>query len=577
MPEKTIREMNEFERRHYSLAARVFHATVFGAVVLGAAAFLIGIVLFTYALVGQYIGESFGLARSAAAVIGKAVNVEDYSEAVIERYKSLSAEERANPDSADYLKKFEDIPKTEDVETVRLILKEFKDASDVYDIYLGMYDIDDDALIYIVDPTEEDNAPAGYWDAVEHKGAVKFLNWNGEGKLYEIDKTEKYGWMCTSGVPIRGTDGQIYGFVLADVTLENVAHGMRMFTLLFTIGMIIVVSVYAILITRHMKNSLVAPINEIADAAQKYIDDRRSGSQEQKNHFSDLKIRTGDEIENLSFVLADMEKDAVQYFEELTAVTAEKERISTELNLATRIQQNVLPNIFPAFPEREEFEVYAIMDPAKEVGGDFYDFFMVDQDHLALVIADVSGKGVPAALFMMTARTMLKDAALSGEGPAQILEKVNGQLSENNRDLMFVTVWIGILEISTGRLVYADAGHEKLLVCRDGAWELLPKKTGVALAAFEPELLQENTFQDCEIMMKPGDMICQYTDGVTEAMTASREQFGTDRLLSTVSGSDVETPTALLPYIREKIDEFVGAADQFDDITMLALQYRGKA
>ena len=577
MPEKTIREMNEFERRHYSLAARVFHATVFGAVVLGAAAFLIGIVLFTYALVGQYIGESFGLARSAAAVIDKAVNVEDYSEAVIERYKSLSAEERANPDSADYLKKFEDIPKTEDVETVRLILKEFKDASDVYDIYLGMYDIDDDALIYIVDPTEEDNAPAGYWDAVEHKGAVKFLNWNGEGKLYEIDKTEKYGWMCTSGVPIRGTDGQIYGFVLADVTLENVAHGMRMFTLLFTIGMIIVVSVYAILITRHMKKSLVAPINEIADAAQKYIDDRRSGSQEQKNHFSDLKIRTGDEIENLSFVLADMEKDAVQYFEELTAVTAEKERISTELNLATRIQQNVLPNIFPAFPEREEFEVYAIMDPAKEVGGDFYDFFMVDQDHLALVIADVSGKGVPAALFMMTARTMLKDAALSGEGPAQILEKVNGQLSENNRDLMFVTVWIGILEISTGRLVYADAGHEKLLVCRDGAWELLPKKTGVALAAFEPELLQENTFQDCEIMMKPGDMICQYTDGVTEAMTASREQFGTDRLLSTVSGSDVETPTALLPYIREKIDEFVGAADQFDDITMLALQYRGKA
>ena len=305
--------------------------------------------------------------------------------------------------------------------------------------------------------------------------------------------------------------------------------------------------------------------------------DKVSGAEETE-HFARLNIRPGDEIENLSLIMADMERDLAEYESSLTTVTAEKERIATELNMAANIQAHMLPSTFPPFPDRKEFDIYATMTPAKEVGGDFYDFFMVDGDHLALVMADVSGKGVPAALFMMTSRTMIKDAALSGLDPAAVLERVNVQLCENNPDYMFVTVWIGILELSSGRLTWADAGHEKLYLYQEGAWKCLPKKGGPALAAIEPELMEPGKvlFHNHELILHPGDAVCQYTDGVTEAVTPAREQFGMDRLQEALDSAGAASPADLLPHIRSRIDAFVQGAPQFDDITMLALQYHGK-
>ena len=250
----------------------------------------------------------------------------------------------------------------------------------------------------------------------------------------------------------------------------------------------------------------------------------------------------------------------------------------TELQVATQIQLHMLPNTFPAFPDRSEFDIYATMDPAREVGGDFYDFFQPDPDHLVMALGDVSGKGVPAALFMMTSRTMLKDAALAGLDPAQILDRVNGQLCENNQDCMFVTVWVGVLEISTGTLTWADAGHEPLLVCHGGTWSVQSGHKGPALAAFEPEILvleEEPAFVNQVLRLEPGDVILQYTDGVTEAMNDKREQFGSERLLSCLHRVDAREMEPLLRQIRSQLDEFVQGADQFDDITMLALRYAG--
>ena len=257
-----------------------------------------------------------------------------------------------------------------------------------------------------------------------------------------------------------------------------------------------------------------------------------------------------------------------------------------ELSMATRIQANMLPNTFPAFPGRKEFELFASMTPAKEVGGDFYDFFFVDEDHLALVMADVSGKGVPAALFMMTSRTMLKDAALTGLDPARVLKRVNARLCENNKDGMFVTVWLGILEISTGTLTYADAGHEKPLACLDGTWRYLPKGQAPALALAEPDELDEMPeryqFHNETIRLKPADAIFQYTDGVTEATYnvnagegATETMFGEERLLDAVKEVGNAAPEKLLPHVRGRIDAFVNGGEQFDDITMLALRYWG--
>lgn len=259
---------------------------------------------------------------------------------------------------------------------------------------------------------------------------------------------------------------------------------------------------------------------------------------------------------------------------------AERERIEGELQMASRIQTGILPNVFPAFPDRKEFDIFASMDPAKEVGGDFYDYFFVDDDHLCMVMADVSGKGVPAALFMMTARTILKTKAQSNPSlsPKELLNEANAALTENDQEDMFVTVWLGILELSTGELTYSDAGHEKLLLYQDGTWKFLPKNGGVALAMWEPEDLEfmdeQYQFHDNTIRLKPGDAIFQYTDGVTEATDANNELFGDDRLLAAMNSAPSAKPEDLLPHVRRQIDAFVKDAPQFDDITMLGLEYR---
>ena len=326
-----------------------------------------------------------------------------------------------------------------------------------------------------------------------------------------------------------------------------------------------------------MKETVVQPLKEITSAAESYVRDKRSGKEEA--HFAKIQIHTGDEIENLGFVMANMERELAEYEKNLTSAVAEKERIATELNMAAEIQNHLLPNIFPPFPERDEFDIYAMMHPAKEVGGDFYDFFMIGEDALGIVVADVSGKGVPAALFSMIAKTMLKTQTQTQLSPARVLMEVNASLCENNEEDMFVTVWLGVLEISTGVLTYADAGHEKLLLYQNGIWRFLPKARGVALAAYNPEDLEllggGLGFHNQTVQLRRGDAILQYTDGVTEVRNAEKELFGEERLLEAVNSAVSANPEELLPHIRAKIEEFVKDMPQFDDITILGLYYKG--
>ena len=258
----------------------------------------------------------------------------------------------------------------------------------------------------------------------------------------------------------------------------------------------------------------------------------------------------------------------------------ENSRIETELNLATKIQKNMLPSLFPAFPERDEFTLFATMTPAKEVGGDFYDFFLVDGDHLGLVVADVSGKGVPAAMFMMYSKNIIANNVMLGKSPAVALLDSNALICSNNSENMFLTAWLGILELSTGKLVYADAGHERMAVFRNGYWGLMDKKySGIALGMFsnsDIEMLPEKRhIVNQKIVLKPGDVLFQYTDGVTEAANKSEELFGESRLLGACAGTPSNDPNELLPHIQSKLDEFVQNAPQFDDITMLSVRYNG--
>ncbi len=250
----------------------------------------------------------------------------------------------------------------------------------------------------------------------------------------------------------------------------------------------------------------------------------------------------------------------------------EKIAAEKELNMASSIQEGVLPHLFPLFPERTEFDIHASMDPAREVGGDFYDAFLIDEDHLGLVIADVSGKGVPAALFMLIAKTLIKNRALMGGTPAEILMDVNPQLHEGNKAKMFVTVWLGIVTISTGHVAEVNAGHEHPAIRRaDGTFELLERKHGFVLGG-----MKKVKYQDDEFDLAPGDTLFVYTDGVPEATDAKGKRFGTERMLSALNADPGLAPKDLLSKIRSEVDAFVGTAPQFDDLTMLSLKYYGK-
>ncbi len=372
-----------------------------------------------------------------------------------------------------------------------------------------------------------------------------------------------YGYNFTASWPVLDENGQAIAEIQYILDMRDVRSYLNsvLYTMLgISLGIIGVAVVCYILFVRR---TVTRPIGRLAAQMESVT----AAGEFQNQH---IDLHTGDEIETMGDAFNFMLDELENYIDNLAKITAEKERIGAELSVATQIQASMLPCIFPAFPERPEFDIYATMDPAKEVGGDFYDFFLVDDNHLALVIADVSGKGVPAALFMVIAKTLLKNEALTGKRPQDILAAVNNQLCENNEAEMFVTVWLGIYEISTGLLTAANAGHEYPAIQRaGGAFELYKDRHGFVLAGMEGSRYKEYALQ-----LHPGDRLFVYTDGVAEATDAGNNLYGTDRMLAALNGCRGETLEDLLHGVKADIDGFVGEAPQFDDITMLGFQVK---
>ena len=340
---------------------------------------------------------------------------------------------------------------------------------------------------------------------------------------------------------------------------EKTANTQRTAILLLA-GVTILILGGAILLGRR----IVKPLNMITR--------RVSGLGEDNLEFKMAdEYRTGDEVEKLAESFANLSHKTLDYMEKTVKATAEKERIGTELALGNQIQATMLPHTFPAFPDRNEFDIYASMDPAKEVGGDFYDYFLIDDDHLGLVMADVSGKGVPAALYMMACKIMISDNAMTGKSPAQMLNDANARLCANGQEDMFVTVWIGILELSTGKLTAANGGHEYPVLMKDGRFELYKDVHGLFVGGI-PGL----TYENYEIQMKPGDRLFMYTDGIPEANNKERKLFGTERMVSTLNTDPTAELKTVLKNVREAVDQFANGAEQFDDLTMLCIEYKGK-
>ena len=417
--------------------------------------------------------------------------------------------------------------------------------------------------------------------AVEDEVLASFvtdaLTANTDLRLIRVDSEEYY----MAGAPIRNVDWAVISVVsktVADqpaddmlVELNNIQsdatasfrQGMTnaKWTILVLLLIIVILTVTAALI---LSKRIVKPLTAITERVSTL------GGDDLEFRMEDT-YRTHDEIEALAESFAMLSGKTLEYIRQVEQVTAEKERIGAELSLATRIQADMLPNIYPAFPERKEFDIYATMDPAKEVGGDFYDFFLVDDDHLCMVMADVSGKGVPAALFMMASKIILANNAMMGKSPAQILTDTNAAICANNREEMFVTVWLGILEISTGKLTAANAGHEYPVIQNsDGTFELYKDKHGFVIGGMEGV-----KYKEYELTLQPGAKLFLYTDGVPEATDADNQLFGAERMLEALNRAPAASPIEVLKTVRAAVDGFVKEAEQFDDLTMLCMEYTG--
>jgi phosphoserine phosphatase RsbU/P len=376
---------------------------------------------------------------------------------------------------------------------------------------------------------------------------------------------ENEAYIATACSPIFNSAGDPVAVVAADLLMPNVKTEIQsaLFAVILTI--ILLVLLLAISFFAFVRKLIVLPIQRLNNASKSIVENL------EKDEQPSIDIRTGNEIEELSDSFRQMYMEIRDYIQKLNTVTAEKQRIGAELDIAAKIQASMLPCIFPAFPNRKEFEIYATMDPAKEVGGDFYDFFMVDDEHLAIVVADVSGKGVPAALFMVIGKTLIKDHTGFQADLGDVFTEVNDILCASNSEEMFITAFEGVLNLKTGEFRYVNAGHETPFVCKkDGVYEPFKIKAGFVLAGME-----DMRYKGGSMLLSPGDKLFQYTDGVTEATDASNQLYGMARLERVLAKNAQQSPQEVLRAVKLDIDAFVGEAPQFDDITMLCLRYQG--
>ena len=437
--------------------------------------------------------------------------------------------------------------------------------------YLYMYFPMEDHLVYVVEGMKEGDNPdyiASLGDVFEYQDLAR--NYMYPDALAGVPSSgihqgadQGFGKCIYAWAPVLDADGNTVAMVEADCALSELNTVVRSFAVPILASLIFFIAATAIIMVYVLRRTVTQPLGQLTGLVNSYEHGAIEGDMSQ--------FKKEDEIKYMATSFQKMTVRIDKYIKDLTAVTAEKERIGAELNVATQIQADMLPRIFPAFPERSEFDLYATMNPAKEVGGDFYDYFLIDDDHLAMVMADVSGKGVPAALFMVIAKTLLKNRAQAGGTPKEILRDVNNQLCEGNDAELFVTVWLGIMTISTGHIISASAGHEyPALYRKDTGFTLLKDKHGPPLATMEGL-----RFRETEVDIQPGDALFLYTDGVTEATNAAYELFGEQRMLDALNHYNTMPPQEILPGVRGEIDTFVGTAPQFDDITMLCLRYLG--
>ena len=365
-------------------------------------------------------------------------------------------------------------------------------------------------------------------------------------------------------VPLKDSTGKVVALLSIQRPMSEYNNVRRPYIITMSVSTalaLILVNFIGILLIQHL---FVKPLKTLTEETKRFAKENN------KNILKDRKRSKIIEIEELSISIDTMEDDMIKYIDNLTQATTEQKRMMVELNIAKDIQEASVPHEFPAFPDRTDFDLYAFMEPAKEVGGDFYNFLLIDDDHLGLVMADVSGKGVPAALFMMVTNILLGERLLAGDSPKDALEFVNNRICQHNQTNMFVTIWTGVLDLKTGKLVASNAGHDDPIVYNKiNGFEQYKSKHGVAIGAM-PGMKYENY----EINLEKGDKIFLFTDGVVEATDVNDQLFGFDRLIEVLNANRHKSPKDIIASVKTRVDMFADGREQFDDITMLLFELK---
>lgn len=480
----------------------------------------------------------------------------------------------------------------DDYEKFRSELNTVKDSSDIEYLYAVYFDDINDihSLHYAINAKSQEELSSGkplseiysYMGKPCEEGAFEddtlmllrdaVKNKERESKTLE-GYSDDYGHMLNGYRVVFDSDDNAVGLICVEVDINRInselSDYVRIVIMIALILTAVIVSLYYFNIERY----LIRPILNIAESSDSFVKEMQNNTEPEKLVYNEVSVKSGSELGLLATNVKSLADGVASYMTSLKKETSERERISTELSLATQIQAAMLPHVFPPYPERHEFDIFATMEPAKEVGGDFYDFFFIDDDHLCLVMADVSGKGIPAALFMMISKTILQSCAMLGVSAGEILTKTNEAFCSNNQVDMFVTVWLGILEISTGKMTCANAGHEYPAIKRkDGSFELFKDKHGIAIGAMDGVKYKEYTLQ-----FEPGDKLFVYTDGVPEATDADMRMFGTAQMVQALNNAPEADPEKIISNVRSSVQEFVKNAEQFDDLTMLCIEYLGNS
>lgn len=550
-------------KRGMSLRAKIVTAFVVMALVIAATSVGVSYINYQNAMNRNYETMADNVASTAESQLNAQDNVSFYLslDTLEETYAQLTPTDHS---ASEY------IESQSSYISIVAALSEIVDANDnvVRSLYLIVPSTDGEGFYYLFDTAPEGSAR--YYAEYETFAGSTFADFAAEmraGEEIEPVIGEALGsWLMNICHHAELADTSYY--LCVSLSMDVVQQDQISFFVTMVAVVLLIVVLFVIIYLILFNAILVTPIKRMTKAAADFIDE---GSTSEESSIAVLDIHTGDELQNLSESLKKMEGDINNYINNLYYYTAEQERLGTELSIARQIQADMLPSIFPAFPEHEEFDIYASMNPAKEVGGDFYDFFMVDERHLAIVVADVSGKGVPAALFMVIAKTLIKDHTQQMKTElGEVFTKVNTLLCDSNNEGMFVTAFEGVLDLETGLLTYVNAGHELPFVMgKDGKFKPIKIRAGFVLAGMDGLRYRAGTMQ-----LEEGDKLFQYTDGVTEATNEEKELYGMGRLEAVLNANADKPVHDILHAVKRDIDDFVGEAEQFDDITMLGLEFK---